>query len=255
MDFLDRIAAEKKLEVAAMPHPQLSGMEVARTRPSLYQIIHNAPERMHVIGEVKRASPSKGAINMEVDIVKQAKSYEEAGVSAISVLTDEVFFKGSIDDLQVISQEVRLPILCKDFIISEKQLLRAKQAGASIVLLIVALLLPQQLKELYRAAQELELEVLVEVHNQEELLRAQALQPTLVGINNRDLKSFQVDIAISEQLAPPSSKTVYVSESGFFGAADVARIKEHYHAVLVGEALMSTDDPKEKAQELQVSRI
>ena len=130
---------------------------------------------MHLIAEIKRASPSKGDINQGIDPVTQAQAYEAAGVSGISVLTDQQFFKGSLADLEAVSKAISVPILCKDFIIDKKQLIRAKNAGASIVLLIVAALEPARLVALYQEAEALGLEVLVETHNAAEFQHAQAL--------------------------------------------------------------------------------
>lgn len=253
MDFLTTILAEKRLEIAQLPANQGSP-NIPTARPSFYEIVRNNPTKMHVIGEIKRASPSKGAIHPTVDVVTQATTYEAAGVSAISVLTDPLFFKGSIDDLRTVAEVVSVPLLCKDFILDVKQLIRAKAAGASIVLLIVAALTQAELEQLYQQAIELGLEVLVETHDLDELLRAQAIGAHLIGVNNRHLKTFDVTIATSEQLAPPADNRVYISESGFRTAADVARITAHYHAVLVGETLMRASQPGSKVQELQVKR-
>lgn len=251
MDFLKTILKEKVKEVAAMPLEEANKMP---QRPAFKKYLQQHADYVQVIGEVKRASPSKGDINVAVDIISQAKAYENAGAAAISVLTDPVFFKGTIADLQQIASVVKLPILCKDFIINKKQLVRAKNNGASIVLLIVAALSLEKLKELYQQALELGLEVLVEVHDEEELKVAVTLPEAIIGVNNRNLKSFKVDIAVSEYLAALQDEHVFISESGFNQAADVDRIAENYQAVLVGEALMRADDPKSKVKELQVSR-
>lgn len=251
MDFLTKILREKKKEVE-----NLTAVQEVRTkqRPSFYQIMKEHPERMHVIGEIKRASPSKGTINEDVDILQQAESYEQAGVSAISILTDPVFFKGRINDLAAIAQVVEVPLLCKDFIIDERQLDRAKKAGASIVLLIVAALSSSRLAKLYQGAQDRGLEVLVEVHDAEELSKTQALGAKIIGINNRNLKTFDVSIQTSLDLAQPEGDTLYISESGFRTGGDVEKIKQAYQGILVGETLMRAEDPAEKIIELRVSR-
>lgn len=253
MDFLTKILAAKEKEIAALPLEQV----VPRPkRPSFYQLVKENPQHMHVIGELKRASPSKGDINVTVDFLQQARAYQEAGVSAISVLTDSVFFKGSIADLQAVAQAVTVPILCKDFILDQKQLVRAKNAGASIVLLIVAALTDEQLAELYTSATDLGLEVLVETHNAEELVRAQKIQPQIIGVNNRNLKTFVVSRATSRALAQTDSKVLYVSESGFQTPQDVAEVSQSYQAVLVGEALMRAPEKDVPAlvKSLQVGR-
>jgi Indole-3-glycerol phosphate synthase len=251
MDFLEKILVEKRKEVAQMPLEEVTNHTQGA---SFYQTVRNHPERIHVIGEIKRASPSKGAINLEVDILDQAQQYQAAGVSAISVLTDEVFFKGQLQDLADIAATVSVPVLCKDFVISEKQLIRAKNAGASLVLLIVAALSREELQTLYTKAQALQLEVLVEAHNAEELQTAKDIGAKIIGINNRDLKTFIVDIDHSVQLTQPQEDIVYVSESGFATAEDVQRITKGFHAVLVGETLMRATSPREKIAELRVKR-
>ena len=251
MDFLTRILLEKENEIE-----NLTAVQTVKTkvRPSFYHIVKEQPEKMHVIGEIKRASPSKGVINENVDILQQARSYEAAGVSAISVLTDPVFFKGEINDLAAVAQVVDVPVLCKDFIIDKRQLDRAKQAGASIVLLIVAALSMARLSELYQEARKRGLEVLVEVHDKDELRKAQAIGAEIIGVNNRNLKTFNVSLQTSLDLAQPEGKSIYISESGFKSDQDVEKIKHSYHGVLVGETLMRAKIPSAKVAELQVSR-
>lgn len=252
MDFLEKIIKEKKQEVNVMP---LETVQSQRKTYSFYQQVKDRPEKMHIIGEVKRASPSKGAINLSVNVIEQAKAYEQAGVTAISVLTDEVFFKGSIEDLRQVASQVMIPVLCKDFIIDEKQLIRAINAGATIILLIVSALSKQKLEELYAKATELGLEVLVEVHDEQELKVAEALPARLIGVNNRNLKTFDVSIGVSQSLGEKQkTDAVYISESGFSTSEQVALVKGNYQAVLVGEGLMRENDPKEKVKELQVLR-
>lgn len=252
MDFLTRILREKEKEVAMMP---LEVLHPLRQTYSFYEYVQKHPQQMQVIGEVKRASPSKGAINLQVDVVAQATSYQEAGVAAISVLTDPYFFKGSIEDLRAVAENVTIPVLCKDFIIDSKQLIRARNAGATIVLLIVAALETKQLTTLYEEAIGLGLEVLVEVHNQQELAIAHALTACLIGVNNRNLKTFEVSLETSRKLGDHQEPTVvYISESGFTGAQQVASICDKYQGILVGESLMREGRPMEKVSELQVYR-
>lgn len=252
MDFLEKIISEKKIEVNQISEEQILPL---RKTYSFYQYVKEHPEKMHIIGEVKRASPSKGDINLEVNVVEQAKTYQQAGVSAISVLTDTVFFKGSIEDLKQVTKEVTIPVLCKDFIIDKKQLIRARNAGATIILLIVAAMSKEKLAELYKSATSLGLEVLVEVHDEIELTIAEALHAKLIGVNNRNLKTFDVSLSVSQKLGQKQqTNAVYISESGFSTSDQVDSIKEHYQAVLVGESLMREGNPKEKVQELQVQR-
>ncbi|MHC5227968.1 indole-3-glycerol phosphate synthase TrpC [Enterococcus sp. LJL99] len=252
MDFLETILLEKRKEVAQMP---LETVQPLRETTSFYDRVKANPTKMQIIGEVKRASPSKGAINLDVDVIQQAKSYEAADVQAISVLTDPVFFKGTIEDLRQVTEQVSVPVLCKDFIIDEKQLIRARNAGATIVLLIVAALSLEELTDLYKKAEALGLEILVEVHDAEELAIAEQLSAKLIGVNNRNLKTFEVTIAVSQALGEKqTTEAVYISESGFSTAEQVAQVTENYQAVLVGEGLMREKTPQEKVKELQVAR-
>ena len=251
MDFLETIIQKKVKEVAAMPQET---EKVVAKRPSFYQQVKERPQKMHLIAEIKRASPSKGDINQAIDPVTQAQAYETAGVSGISVLTDQQFFKGSLADLEAVSKAVSVPILCKDFIIDKKQLIRAKNAGASIVLLIVAALEPDRFVALYQEAEALGLEVLVETHNAAEFQQAQALGAKIIGVNNRDLKTFDVSLDVSVALAPQPSEAVYISESGIRTSSDVLQLAPFYHGVLVGETLMRSNRIAETAADLQVSR-
>lgn len=250
--FLNNIIEVKRQEVAVMSEEVLLN---SQKRPSLFQTVRNQPAKIHVIAEVKRASPSKGEINLNIDPVAQALLYEAAGASAISVLTDEQFFKGSLADLQQIATVVQLPILCKDFMIDEKQVIRAKNAGASIILLIVSALKLSTLKHLFQFAHELELEVLVEVHDLEELKIAEAIGATLIGVNNRNLATFDVSLEVSHQLGPDcQTDACYFSESGIRNVAEVSALAPHFHGVLVGETLMRAEDPKAMTKALQVKR-
>jgi indole-3-glycerol phosphate synthase len=252
MDFLERIIKEKQLEVDNMP-AELAG-SVRRTRSFIRRLKDN-PQQLQIIGELKRASPSLGAINLDVDILAQAKAYEIAGVSAISVLTDPVFFKGKIDDLRLVAENVDLPVLNKDFIIDVKQIDRAVNAGATMILLIVAALSQDKLQLLYDYATRIGLEVLVEVHDKDELEIAHQLGAPLIGINNRDLKSFEVDIATSVTLAAAQEENrFYLSESGIKSAVDAKRVAPFYRGVLVGEALMKHQNPQQAVKALQVAR-
>jgi indole-3-glycerol phosphate synthase len=251
MDFLEKIIQTKVAEVAAMP---LEPLQTRKNRPSFYQLVKEKPHKMHLIAEIKRASPSKGDINQTIDPVTQAKAYEAAGVSAISVLTDQQFFNGSLADLDAVSKVVSVPLLCKDFIIDKKQLIRAKNAGASLVLLIVAALEPEALATLYHEATTLGLEVLVETHNLAEFQQAQALGANIIGVNNRDLKTFAVSLDVSLSLAPQPSDAIYISESGIQTDADVRQLAPFFQGILVGETLMRSEDIADTAAGLQVSR-
>ncbi|EUJ32842.1 indole-3-glycerol-phosphate synthase [Listeria floridensis FSL S10-1187] len=224
--FLEKILAAKRLEVAEMPLENLLPKQASGM--SFLDQLKSHPERIQLIAEVKRASPSKGAIKLDVDPATQAKAYQEAGAAMISVLTDPQFFKGSIEDLAAVTKAVSIPVLCKDFIISEKQMIRARNRGASAILLIVAALSEEKLETLYQKAADLELLVLLEVHNEAELRIAERLNAPLIGINNRDLRTFKTDISVSERLAVKRDKRdrFYVSESGFATSQDVARVSK-----------------------------
>ena len=251
-NFLEKILNEKQDEVNQMV---LETPKAVRQTKSLVQRLRENPTHLQVIGEVKRASPSLGAINMTVDVLAQAKSYEDAGVSAISVLTDPVFFKGSIDDLRFVAEHVTVPVLNKDFIIDKKQIIRAVNSGATIILLIVACLSEENLQELYDYAVSLGLEVLVEVHNALELEVAHRINAELIGVNNRNLKTFEVDIQNSLDLIALQEPTrFYISESGIKSPVEAARVAHDFRAVLVGEALMRDGDPQKAAKDLQVDR-
>jgi len=196
--------------------------------------------KLALIAEVKKASPSAGVIVESFDPVAIAKNYARAGVEAISVLTDEQFFQGHLDYLQLIRDAVPQPLLRKDFILDPLQIMEAAVAGADAILLIVAALNQEQLAALLETASLYQLDALVEVHALGELDRAMETEAGLIGINNRNLATFEVDLAVTEALSEQVPKEiVLVSESGIRTAEDLARIKAcGVDAVLIGEALM-----------------
>ncbi|WP_249871420.1 indole-3-glycerol phosphate synthase TrpC [Oceanobacillus saliphilus] len=253
MTFLDKILTEKAKEIVQLIHiPLLEGNQ--KSVPTFKSKVA-ASSNMTIIAEIKRSSPSKGAIDMEVDPVKQAKQYEESGAAAISVLTDKPFFNGSMEDLQAVREAVNLPILCKDFIIDSIQIDHAKAAGANIILLIVAALSDEQFKRLYNYATELDLEVLIEVHNEEEMERALEVNPEIIGINNRNLKTFEVDMQTTEKLASmiKNPETILISESGMKTTKDVLQAADAgATAVLIGETLMRAKNVEETFQQFQI---
>ena len=193
-----------------------------------------------VIAEIKKASPSAGVITWSFNPVAIANNYERAGADAISVLTDEQFFRGALSHLADVRGAVSLPILRKDFILDEIQIAESVAAGADAILLIVAALEQKQLVDLMQAARNYRLDALVEVHRGEELARALGAGANIIGINNRDLATFNVDLGVTERLSEDvPNEVVLVSESGIKSADDVARIKPcDIDAILVGEALM-----------------
>ena len=202
------------------------------------------PEALGLIAEVKKASPSAGVIAEAFDPVAIARAYESAGAHALSVLTDRDFFQGSLAFLNRIRSEVTLPLLRKDFIIHEVQLAEASVAGADAVLLIVAALEQERLEALYEEALRLQLEVLVEVHDATELDRALDLGASLIGINNRNLTTFEVDLATTESLSEEVPEgVILVCESGIKTRADCQRAFDSgCNAILVGETLMRAPD-------------
>ncbi len=208
--------------------------------------------RPNIIAEFKRASPSKGIINDSLDPAAVAEAYGAGGAVAISVLTEEDFFGGSLDDLRKVRQAVDLPILRKDFIIDEFQIREAAAAGADAILLIVAALSESELRRFQAAAHELGLDALVEVHDENEMETASSIGARLIGVNNRDLRTFEVSLDVSRRLAvlaPPGA--VLVSESGIRSSRDIEELRQHgYSAFLVGETLMRGADPKTALEDL-----
>ena len=258
-DRLQQILAVKEQEVARL----LPKAETLRAAALLRDDFRGftarldlGPERLALIAEVKKASPSAGVIAAEFDPVDIARQYEAAGAHCVSVLTDEQFFQGHLSYLTRIRQEIALPCLRKDFIIHEVQLYEASVAGADAVLLIVAALEQAQLEHLHRVAEALQLDVLVEVHTEEELFRALDLGVHLLGINNRNLATFEVDLATTEMLSEEvPDGIVLVSESGLKTRADSQRVFDcGCNAILVGEALMRTGDIAAQVAELLAVR-
>jgi indole-3-glycerol phosphate synthase len=205
-----------------------------------------------VIAEAKRASPSKGVIREDFDPAAIARSYQRGGATCLSVLTDVDFFQGSDNYLQLARTACELPVLRKDFMVDSYQVLEARAIGADCILLIVAALEDAQMVELNAAARELGMDVLVEVHDRDELERSLPLGNVLVGINNRDLHSFEMRLETTWELLPhiPPDRLV-VTESGIHTSGDVQAMREHQvHAFLVGEAFMRAEQPGEKLAEL-----
>ena len=226
------------------------GLEACRDfEAALYPI---PPWPVRLIAEVKKASPSRGVLAEGMDPVALASRYAEAGAAALSVLTDAPFFQGTIEDLAAVRQAVPLPLLRKDFILEEYQLWESRAWGADAILLIVAILDPPRLRDLRQAAKGLGLAALVEVHTRQEVERALDAGATLVGVNNRDLGSFETDLRPSLELLPLIPPGILrVSESGLFTRDDVlAVVQAGAHAVLVGEALVRSEDVQGKVREL-----
>lgn len=263
MNILDKIVEEKKREVARLPERIIAVgdlrdamLEHGERRDFIAALKKPRLGNIGLIAEVKKASPSAGIICKDFDPVKIAKEYEAAGASCLSVLTDKKFFQGSLDYLRQIRAAVKIPLLRKDFIIDERQILEAIEWGADAILLIVAILSDEQLQKFHSLAIEAGLAVLVEVHDEQELERTLKIGAELVGVNNRNLKTFQVDLATTETLAKKLGADnlrtkLLVAESGINSRADVERLKKcGAQAILVGESLMRGNDIQAKVREL-----
>ncbi|CAB4749691.1 MAG: indole-3-glycerol phosphate synthase TrpC [Candidatus Planktophila sp.] len=207
---------------------------------------------MNVIAEVKRSSPSKGNLAPITDPAALAEKYQEAGAAAVSVLTEQRRFGGSLADLDAVRSRIEIPVLRKDFMVDEYQFLEARAHGADIVLLIVAALSKSQLKDFYDLATELGMASLIEVHTQSELESAMDISPRIVGVNSRNLKTLEVSASVFEELIPAIPSTVIrVAESGISTRADVAQAqKAGATAILVGESLVKSGDPISAMREL-----
>jgi indole-3-glycerol phosphate synthase len=251
MNILDTIVARKRVEIARLPARPVtaSGLQAALAHRGGRRDFLGAlrsPRRggMALIAEVKKASPSAGLICPDFDPVRLARQYEAAGADCISVLTDEEFFQGSLDYLGRIRSTVKLPLLRKDFMIDARQILEAVEAGADAILLIARILPPGRLKELHGLARDAGLAALVEVHDEAEMDRALSLGADLIGVNNRNLDDFTVDLDLTGRLAariPAGTRAsrVLVAESGIAGREDVEFLRRAgAGAILVGEALM-----------------
>jgi indole-3-glycerol phosphate synthase len=219
--------------------------------PSLEAAI--AGPGLAVIAEVKRRSPSRGELAPDLDPVAQATAYADGGAAAISVLTEPNHFSGSDADLEAVEAVVPVPILRKDFTVSEKQIWEARAIGAAAVLLIVSALDQETLERFLDTAADAGLDALVEVHDPDEARRARDAGARIVGVNNRDLTTFEVDLATAEAVRPLlGDASVTVAESGIWTAADARRMADAgYDAVLVGESLVRADDPADLIRELR----
>jgi indole-3-glycerol phosphate synthase len=257
MSILERIVADKREELAraraGVPRAELERRCEALAPPRGFEAALVDPRGgIRLIAEVKRASPSRGVLAPDLDPVELARAYAAAGVDAISVVTDEKYFRGSLATLQAVRAAVSLPILRKDFTIDEYQLWESRAVGADAVLLIVSILEPPRLRDLLAGAKGLGLAALVECHTPAELDVALGAGARTLGINNRDLATFETRIETTLELLPlvPPGPVV-VSESGFFTGDQVRRVAEAgAHAVLVGEALVRAEDVGAKVREL-----
>ncbi|WP_347274487.1 indole-3-glycerol phosphate synthase TrpC [Candidatus Kuenenia sp.] len=256
MTILDEIYQYKLSEVAE----NKKCVSVEQLKETIQRRVHAQPfgsalktsGKINIIAEVKKASPSQGIIRKDFQPVAIAKIYESNGAAAISVLTDVKYFQGSLKYLTDIKNTVHLPILRKDFIVDSYQIYEARSAGADAILLIAALLSEEEIQSFLNTAENLGMDCLVEAHSADELEKVLRTKATIIGINNRDLKTFRTDLEITFQLKAmiPEDKIV-VSESGIKSRSDILKLQEHgIHAVLIGETLMKSDNIPSKLCEL-----
>ena len=236
LEEMRRLASEVRSE--AKPHTFSDGLKA---------------DGINIIAEFKRRSPSKGTIRADANLIEIVKSYEAGGAAGISVLTEEDYFAGSLDDLRTVKATVALPVLRKDFVFEEYQVYESAAAGADAILLIVAALEDENLSQLRRLAEdELGIDALVEVHTGDELKRAADCGAKLIGVNNRDLRTFEVSLQTSLSLAPQMpGDSVSISESGLHTSDDLQRLREAgYRGFLIGETLMRANHPEEALRRL-----
>jgi indole-3-glycerol phosphate synthase len=256
MNILDQIVAHKQKEVAEKkslyPVKLLEKSIYFETQPVSLKKYLLRPDKVGIIAEFKRKSPSKGMINPYVPVERTSVGYMQAGASALSILTDTSFFGGKNEDLTLARKFNFCPILRKDFTIDEYQIIEAKSIGADAILLIAAILLPEQIRSLAALAKSLKLEVLLEVHDEQELARSLTPDIDAVGVNNRNLKDFTVDINLSKQLAAGiPDEFVKVSESGISQAETIADLADYgYKGFLMGETFMRSSRPDKACADL-----
>ncbi|MGC6430003.1 MAG: indole-3-glycerol phosphate synthase TrpC [Jejuia sp.] len=252
MNILDKITLDKRKEVALrknlIPVSQLE-QSVLFSRPTISLANNLKNSKTGIIAEHKRRSPSKSVINNGLNVQDVAKGYEDAGVCGMSILTDGKYFGGSLDDLLTARATCNLPLLRKEFIIDEYQILEAKSYGADVILLIAAILSRGEIKKFSEFAQSLNLNVLLEVHNEEELHKSVVPSLDMLGVNNRNLKTFEVSLETSKSLsAIIPDDFVKVSESGISNIEAIKELQPYgYQGFLIGENFMKTDNPGESA--------
>jgi indole-3-glycerol phosphate synthase/phosphoribosylanthranilate isomerase len=254
-NILDRIAESKRAEIAV----RLDGVSLnalrARARPttrSLADAVARAGSRF--ILEIKKNSPSAGAIRPGADVAALARGYAGVG-DALSVLTDGPFFGGSVEDLAIARRNFAGPILAKDFFLDVRQVAQARIAGADAIIVILALVDDAVARELIAEARRFGMDALVEVHDEVEMRRANALGAQIIGINNRDLRDLRIDLRTTERLASLAGGRVLIAESGIATGADIERLSRHVDAFLVGSSLMKTDQPAQAARDLLFGKV
>lgn len=252
MNILDKIVADKRIEVTfrkqLIPVSQLE-QSVLFERPTISLALKLKNSTTGIIAEHKRRSPSKSVINQNLNVFDVAKGYENAGVCGMSVLTDSKYFGGSLDDLLIARASCNLPLLRKEFIIDEYQILEAKAYGADVILLIAAILTKEEIKQFSEFAKSLNLDVLLEVHNEEELHKSIMPSLDMFGVNNRNLKTFDVSLDTSKTLSQiMPNEFVKVSESGISSVDAIKELQPFgYKGFLIGENFMKTDDAGKSA--------
>lgn len=254
MSFLQTIVDAKRREVEML---KKNPLKVMPKKPCRHVFCRAIDDGSHVslIAEIKKASPSAGVICENLDPAGLAKTYTKAGASAISVVTDQDFFQGSLDYLKAARKVTDLPILRKDFIIDASQIHESAEVGADAILLIAAVLTEQELREFRELAESLDMDALVEVHDEEELDKALKSGALMIGVNNRDLKTFEVDLNTTFCLAKKLPEdAVLVAESGISTRLDMGRLRSVSHAALVGTSILKSDDVEAKVQELSIKR-
>ena len=258
MNILSEIIAKKRERIIAayVPLDQMRrrAQEVRHdAKPHAFRSALQA-DGVNIIAEFKRRSPSKGTIRANANLTQIVQSYETGGAAAISVLTEEDYFDGSLDDLRAVKSAVKLPVLRKDFVVDEYQVHESAAAGADAILLIVAALDDKVLSHLRRLAEdELQMDALVEVHTGDEMQRAKIAGATIIGVNNRDLRTFSVSLETSLSLAREAPReALLISESGLHSSTDLQRLRAAgYHGFLIGETLMRADDPADMLRNLR----
>jgi indole-3-glycerol phosphate synthase len=260
MNVLSEIIAKKRERVAAakqaIPLERMRSLAYDARRSATPHALLNAlwADGVNIIAEFKRRSPSKGMIRADANLTEIAQSYRAGGAVAVSVLTEEDYFSGSLDDLRKVKATVELPVLRKDFVFEEYQVYESAAAGADALLLIVAALDDELLSRLRRLAEdELGIDALVEVHTSDEMKRAAACGANLIGVNNRDLRTFEVSLETSLALAREApGAALLISESGLHSSHDLQQLRQAgYHGFLIGETLMRSADPEEALRNLR----
>ena len=257
MNILDEILKLKRRRVEQAKKNYRKPADFAAPRaPYLLRRALLNQNLVNIIAEIKRASPSKGIINDQINVAEVARMYERGGACAISVLTEEDRFRGSLEDLKTARAAAGIPILRKDFIFDEFQIEEAKEAGADVVLLIVAMLDDKLLASLYQFADNLKLDVLVEVHTREELECAKKLGAKIIGVNNRDLQSFKVSLDVSRELVKHAPHdALLICESGISTRGEILELRElGFSGFLIGETLMRSENVEEELKNLAVKK-